>query len=150
MIKIFRYSHIESYIEVSTTVLFIYIGEFFNYLQNFNLPRRFSIFCFLHNFSLKYRILTIPFQVRLILIRWMRIFSQNDHVSAAHPSSQWVRITTQKGVARSPRPPTPTSPRVVQQTQLPKNVTWMQSFFNAWETCLRTSTVTRFFCILVL
>ena len=88
MIKIFRYSHIESYIEVSTTVLFIYIGEFFNYLQNFNLPRRFSIFCFLHNFSLKYRILTIPFQVRLILIRWMRIFSQNGHLTAAHPSSQ--------------------------------------------------------------
>jgi hypothetical protein len=87
MIKIFRYSHIESYIQVSTTVLLIYIREFFNYLQNFNLPRRFSFYCFLHNFSLKYRILAIRFQVRLILIRWMRISSQNGHLAAAHPSS---------------------------------------------------------------
>ena len=70
----------------------------------------------------------------------MRIFTQNEHLTAAHPSSQWVRTTNQKAVARSPGSPTPTSPRVVQQTKLPKNVTWMQSFFNAWEMCLRKFT----------
>jgi len=48
MIKIFRYSHIESYILVSITNLLIYKGEFFNYLQNFNLPWSFRTFSFWH------------------------------------------------------------------------------------------------------
>jgi len=70
----------------------------------------------------------------------MQIFTQNKHLTVAHPSSQWVKITTQKGVVRSRRRPTPTSLRVVQQSQLPINATWMQSFFNAYLTYLSTST----------